>query len=76
MRKAKSLGKMRDEYKRKDLGKGVRVKYYKAYNEGHNLVLLRPEVAEAFPTEDAVNETLLSLIKLARASTSEASNKG
>ena len=60
---------MRVEYKREDLGVGIRGKYYDAYNEGHNLVLLKPEVAKAFPSEEAVNEALLSLIKIAQTST-------
>jgi hypothetical protein len=59
---------MRPEYKREDLGVGVRGKYYDSYVESHNLVLLRPEVAEAFPTEEAVNDALLSLIRIAKAS--------
>jgi len=53
---------MRPEYKSEDLGAGVRGKYYEAYKESHNVVLLKPEVAKAFPTEDAVNEALMSLI--------------
>jgi hypothetical protein len=61
---------MRSEYKREDLGVGVRGKYYEAYQESHNLVLLKPEVAKAFPNEEAVNEALLSLFKLAQASVS------
>ncbi len=70
MKKAKDQNdEMRSEYKREDLGVGVRGKYYEAYNEGHNLVLLTPEVAKAFPSEEAVNEALLSLIKIAQAST-------
>lgn len=60
---------MRPEYRREDLGTGVRGKHYQAYTESNNLVLLRPEVAEAFPTEEAVNEALLSLIRIAKAST-------
>ena len=69
MKKAEDKDEMRSEYKREDLGNGVRGKYYEAYKEGHNLVLLKPEVAKAFPSEDAVNEALLSLIKIAQAST-------
>jgi len=71
MKKVKNQdqGEMRTEYKREDLGIGVRGKYYEAYKEGHNVVLLKPEVAKAFPSEDAVNEALLSLIKIAQAST-------
>lgn len=70
MKKAKHQDEMRAEYKREDLGVGVRGKYYQVYNEGHNLVLLRPEVAKAFPSEEAVNEALLSLIRTAQTSTS------
>lgn len=57
---------LRSVYKRSDLGKGTRGKYFEAYEEGHNLVLLNPEVAKAFPTEEAVNEALMSLIKVAQ----------
>ena len=50
MKKARS-DELRREYRREDLGKGVRGKFLKSYKEGTNLVLLRPEVAAAFPTE-------------------------
>ena len=60
---------LRSEYQREDLGPGVRGKYYQAYQEGTNLVLLSPEVAAAFPTEKAVNDALRSLIELAQRST-------
>ncbi len=69
MKKVREQNEMRSEYMREDLGVGVRGKYYDVYTEGHNLVLLDPEVAKAFPTEEAVNEALLSLIKIAQAST-------
>ena len=51
MKKGKDIDEMRSEYRREDLGTGVRGKYYKAYTESHNLVLLTPEVAAAFPSE-------------------------
>lgn len=60
---------MREEYSRSDLGKGIRGKYHKAYQEGTNMVKLSPEVAKAFPTEKAVNDALLALIQLAKQST-------
>ena len=60
---------MRPEYRREDLGTGVRGKYFESYRKGTNLVLLSPDVAKAFPTEDAVNDALRSLIKIARKST-------
>ena len=65
MKKAKP-DEMRPEYRREDLGKGVRGKHLKAYREGVNLVLLKPEVAAAFPTDRAVNDALSSLIKIAQ----------
>jgi len=64
MKKAKS-DELRREYRREDLGKAVRGKYFNAYQAGTNLVLLRPEVAAAFPTEREVNDALSSLIKVA-----------
>lgn len=69
MKKAKDQDEMRSEYKRENLGVGLRGKYYQAYTEGHNLVLLKPEVAKAFPSEEAVNEALLSLLRIAQTAT-------
>jgi hypothetical protein len=68
MKKANS-DKLRPEYQRKELGSGVRGKYFESYRTGTNLVLLSPDVAKAFPTEDVVNDTLRSLIEIARKST-------
>ena len=65
MKKAKGE-ELRPEYQRKDLGKGIRGKYLKAYRAGTNLVLLKPEVASAFPSDQAVNEALSSLISVAQ----------
>ena len=50
---------MRDEY---DFSKGIRGKYAKRFADGTNLVLLEPEVARYFPTAQAVNRALRSLI--------------
>ena len=69
MKKVKESGKLRPEYKREDLGKGVRGKYFESYQKGSNLILLNPDIAKVFPTEAAVNEALLSLINLAKKST-------
>ncbi len=58
---------LRPEYDLPELRKGgVRGKYAQQYREGTNLVLLAPDVAEAFPNEDAVNEALRLVIQLAR----------
>jgi len=69
MRKVKKTDELRPEYKREDLGVGVRGKYFQDYKKGTNLVLLSPDVAEVFSSEKAVNETLRSLIHLAEKST-------
>ena len=66
MKKVRESDELRPEYRREDLGQGVRGKYFESYQKGTNLVLLSPDVAKVFPTEDAVNEALRSLIDLAQ----------
>jgi hypothetical protein len=69
MKKAKEPVKdeLRAEYKRSDFPSGlVRGKYAKRMREASNIVVLRPEVARAFPNEEAVNNALLSLTELAK----------
>ena len=46
---------LREEY---DFRRGVRGKYAARYAEGSNVVVLDPDVAEAFPDAAAVNEAL------------------
>ncbi len=65
----KKSEEMRTEYRREDLGKGVRGKYYAAFQKGSNLVLLTPELAKIFPTNEAVNVALESLVGVARSAT-------
>lgn len=60
---------MRDEYRREDLGTGVRGKYFKRVAKGTNLILLDEEVAKAFPTAEAVNAALLGLLALTEQTT-------
>ena len=69
MKKNKEIDKdeLRPEYRRADFPGGfVRGKYAKRLKESSNIVVLRPEVAQAFPNEEAVNDALLSLIDIAR----------
>ena len=66
----KKADEMRAEYRREDLGKGVRGKHYTAFQKGSNLVLLKPELAKIFPTNEAVNAALESLVSVARSATS------
>ena len=59
------VDELRTEY---DLGAlletGVQGKYADRFREGANLVLLDEDVAQAFPTDQAVNEALRLVIQL------------
>ncbi|MFZ5763252.1 MAG: hypothetical protein ACOY8P_10045 [Thermodesulfobacteriota bacterium] len=57
--------RLRNDYRSADFGKGVRGKHLKCYRAGTNLVLLRPDVAAVFPTDEAVNKALGFLIEVA-----------
>lgn len=59
---------LRPEYDETVLKDGVRGKYTSRYRQGTNLVLLAPDVAAAFPTEQAVNDALRLLMKVAQQS--------
>ena len=54
------------ELKREQLGAGVRGKYLKHFTQGSNVVVLQPEIQKAFPTSDAVNKALASLLAFAQ----------
>ena len=56
---------LRAEYNFGELGGGIRGKYAEGYGEGTNLVLLEPDVAKAFPTDESVNEALRILVQIA-----------
>jgi len=58
---------LRPEYDFSSMAGGVRGKYVDRYREGVNLALLDPEVAEAFPTDAAVNEALRTVLRATRA---------
>jgi hypothetical protein len=60
---------LRPEYKRSDFGPLIRGKYAERLKKESNLVLLDPKVAQAFPTAEAVNEALLSLLELTEKTT-------
>jgi hypothetical protein len=57
---------LRSEYDFTQMKGGVRGKYLERYRAGTNLVLLDPDVAQAFPNEIAVNEALRMLIQVAQ----------
>src|SRR2546428_13934409 len=57
---------LRPEYDLSRLKGGVRGKYFKRATVGTTLVLLEPDVAEAFPDAKTVNQALRALAKVAQ----------
>ena len=58
---------LRSEYDLAELLKGgVRGKYLSRYRAGSNVVVLSPDVAQAFPTEESVNEALRLVMRMAQ----------
>ena len=53
------------ELKRDELGNGVRGKHLKHFMQGSNVVVLQPEIQKAFPTSEAVNKALASMLAFA-----------
>ena len=56
---------MRPEY---DFSGAVRGKYYERFRQSSNVVLLDPDVSEAFPNSESVNQALRALASAARKS--------
>ena len=52
---------MLEEY---DFSQGIKGKYAKKYDEGTNIVVIDPDVAEYFPDHDSVNKALRSLTEI------------
>lgn len=62
------IDELKPEYDFASMKGGVRGKYAaRLRKEGSNLVLLEPEVAEAFPSDAAVNEALRGVLNTTRA---------
>lgn len=59
---------LRPEYRREDFGPMVRGKYAARVREFTNIVVLDPEIAQAFPNAQAVNQALRGLLDLAKTS--------
>lgn len=68
MKKKSSVEKVcepRPEYDLKALlTGGIQGKYVERYRTGTNLVLLEPDIAKAFPTQEAVNHALRLVLQL------------
>jgi hypothetical protein len=66
--KPESKEEMRAEY---DFSGGERGKYYKQYQQGTNVILLDPDIAEVFRDSESVNRALRELIEKAKDQVSE-----
>jgi hypothetical protein len=53
---------LRPEYDLANLKGAVRGKHFERFQQGTNLALLAPDVRAAFPTDEAVNQALRSLL--------------
>jgi hypothetical protein len=62
----KSQNDMLPEYDFASMKGGIRGKYITRYRAGTNLVLLDPDLAEAFPTDAAVNQALRAILTINR----------
>lgn len=67
MKKASEPDDMRRQYDFASMKGGVRGKYVRRIREGTNIVVIEPDVADAFPTEAAVNEALRGILNTTRA---------
>ena len=67
----KKMPKDPDLLEEYDFSQGVQGKYEDRFREGTNLVLLDRDIAEAFPSDEAVNTTLRLVIQLKKLPRSE-----
>jgi hypothetical protein len=58
---------LRPEYDFSSLKGGVRGKYYRRCLAGTNIIRIAPDLARAFPTDEAVNEALRTVVRASRA---------
>ena len=59
----RNLDDLRPEYDFSAMNGGVRGKYAKRVRAASNIVVLEPDIAKAFPTENAVNQALRRLLE-------------
>jgi len=58
---------LRSEYRREDFGPMARGKYAARLREASNIIVLDPEIAEAFLNTQAVNKALRGVLELLKA---------
>lgn len=61
--KSEGIADIRPEY---DFSSGVRGKYAEGVRSGTNVVVLDPDIAEAFPDSRAINGALRELVAIAK----------
>ena len=59
------MKKTKESEKRLDFSKAVRGKYYARVQQGTNLMLIAPDLLDAFPNSEAVNDALRTLKAIA-----------
>ncbi|OQW39002.1 MAG: hypothetical protein A4S08_08405 [Proteobacteria bacterium SG_bin4] len=57
---------LRPEYQRSDFDKIIRGKYASRVKAETNVVVLEPDIAKAFPNDEAVNKALRHLLEEAK----------
>lgn len=62
MNSGKKPDEVRPEYDIAVLQNGERGKYFKRYQQGSNVVVIDPDLAEAFPDAKAVNDALREVL--------------
>ena len=67
----KRMPKDPDLFEEYDFSQGVQGKYARRYAEGTNVVLLDRDIAEAFPSDEAVNTALRLVMQLQKLPRSE-----
>jgi hypothetical protein len=65
---------LRDEYDLASMTVVARGRYAPERRVGKNVVLLAPDVAQAFPTDDAVNEALRLILQITRIPSKQAAS--
>jgi hypothetical protein len=57
---------LRDEYDLTEMSVVPKGRYTPGRRAGKNLIVLAPDVAQAFPTDEAVNEALRLVLRIAK----------
>ena len=66
MKKANDDYELRDEYDLSQMQVMAKGRYVPERRAGRNIVVLEPDVAQAFPTDEAVNKVLRLLLEASR----------